>query len=270
MNPQVFLQTIRLGRRTLIIAGLGVMAFTYVTILGASTLIEDFGVGAEADGFLRNPPRAVEALSGGSLDFFSPVGWISSAIMHPITLTLQTMAALTMAVSLPTEAERGTLDLVLSRPISRTSYLLSKAAAALSAVFLVQLAGLAVVLLARATLGFSGEVAISGLLRLFAGTLTLFAAFAMICLLISARSSLRSRALGMSAGVVVGSFFLNFIGLLFERLEFIRYLSPFYYLAPSDLLTGNSGAAGLLVLTAIAGAAVAGAVAVFRTRDLTR
>lgn len=270
MNLRVFLQTVRLGRKTLIVACLGVVAFMYVTVLGSSTLIEDFGVGAEAGGFLRNPPKAVEALTGGSMDFFSPVGWISSAIMHPITLTLQTMAALTMVLSLPTEAERGTLDLILSRPISRTSYLLSKAGAALLAVFLVQLSGLATVLFARATLGFSGDIAVSGVLRLFTGTLALFLTFAMICLLISARSSLRSRALGMSVGVVVGSFFLNFLGLLFEQVEFIRYLSPFYYLGPSNLMMDSSGLGKLLVLLAAAGAALTGAVAAFRTRDLTR
>lgn len=269
MNFRVFLQGLRISRKTLIVACLGSAAMLYLSLLGTAAFAEDFAAPGGTGGFFEDPPKAMEALTGGSLDFFSPIGWVSSAIMHPISLTLQTMAALTIAVSLPTESERGTLDLVLSRPISRVTYLLSKMAAAIVAVAGVQLSGLAILLFARATLPEVDEISVGGTLRMFAGSYSLFLAFSMIGFLISSQSSLRARALGLSVGVVVGSFFLNFLGLLFEGAGFLRYLSPFHYFAPADLLRGEAPAYHLAVLVGIAAAALLGALRFFGSRDLT-
>ncbi len=270
MNSTVFRHALRLSRKTVIIALVGFAAFLYLGLLGSSLVLQDFAAMADAGGFLENPPKAVQALSGGSLDFFSPFGWLASSIMHPISLTLQTMAALTIAVSIPTEVERGTLDLVLSRPLSRASYLLSKVAAGISAIALVELAGLAVVLLARLTLIDLAQVSVAAVLRMFAGSFCLFLAFAMVAFLIASRSSLRGRALGLAVGVVVGSFFLNFLGLLFEDAGFIRYLSPFHYFSPAGQLSGDAPAYDLAVLFGIAVAAGLAALRFFSTRDLTR
>lgn len=270
MNLNVMRHALRLSRKSLITACLGVGSFLFLSVLGSSLILDEFAANARDTGFLREPPRAIQALSGGSLDFFSPVGWLSSAMMHPISLTLQTIAALTIAVSVPTEIERGTLDLVLSRPLSRISYLISKVAAAAAAIAMVQLAGLAVVLVARATLEDVDQVGVSGVLRMFAGSFLLFLSLSMVAFLIASRSSLRARAMGLAVGVVVASFFLNFLGLLFEDAGFLRYLSPFHYYSPARQLTGEAPVYHLAVLFGIAAAAALGALKFFSTRDLTR
>lgn len=269
MNMTVLAQALRLSRKTIIVAGLGVGAFLFLSVLGSSLILDEFALDAGETGFLSEPPRAVEALSGGTLDFLSPVGWIASAIMHPIALTLQTMAALTVAVSIPTEIERGTLDLVLSRPLSRGSYLASKIAAAVGSVALVQLAGLAVILLTRQTVGDMDAVAVAGVLRMFAGSFLLFLAFSMLAFLIASRSSLRGRTLGLAVGLVVASFFLNFLGLLFDEVELIRYLSPFNYFSPADQLTGEAPWTNLAVLAGVSALAAAGSFRFFSRRDLS-
>lgn len=269
MNATVVLQALRLSRRTLIVACLGYGGFLFLSVLGSSLVLDEFAAGARETGFLRDPPRAIEALSGGSLDFFSPVGWIATAVMHPISLTLQTMVALTVAVGVPAEIERGTLDLVLSRPVSRVSYLLSKAAAAAGSVALVQLCGMAVLLLARLTLDGVAEASVAGILRLTAGSFLLFLAFSMLGFLISSRSSLRGRALGLAAGLVVAAFFLNFLGLLFDEVQLIRYLSPFHWFSPADQLTGEASGVNAAVLGTIAVVALLGALRSFSRRDLS-
>ena len=271
MNPIVIRQALRLSRKTLLVSGIGLGAFLFLSILGSSLFLDQFAEQAAVQqDFFGEPPRAVEALTGGALDFFSPVGWISAAMTHPITITLQTLAALTIAVSIPTEIERGTMDLILSRPVSRAKYLFSKMAAAASAVALVQLAGLVVLLLSRLFLPDVDQVSAGAMVRLFAGSFCMFLAFSMLAFLISSRSSLRGRALGLSIGLVVGSFFLNFLGLLFDGASWLRYLSPFHYFTPAERLTGEAPAYHPLVLLAVAAVAAASAYRLFATRDLTR
>lgn len=270
MNLSVFLQALRLSQKTLISACLGVPALLYVSLLGSSTVLDDFGAIAEEGGFLRDPPRAVEALAGGSLDFFTPEGWLTSAIMHPIAIVLLSVVALGIAAGIPTEVERGTLELVLSRPISRTRYLLSKMAASVTALVLVSLCGLGAVLLARITVAEVDQIPVERVLTLFGGVFVTFLSLGMVSYLISARSSLRGRALGLSVGVVVAAFFLNFLGLLFEEVEFLRYLSPFHYLAPGDLLARRAPSYHLPVLGGLALVAMLGALRSFAVRDLTR
>ncbi|HEX2178674.1 MAG TPA: ABC transporter permease subunit [Actinomycetota bacterium] len=270
MNRQVFRQALVLSRKTLIVACAGVAVMLYLSLAGTAAFAQDFAAPGGGGGFFENPPKALEAITGGTLDFFSPIGWVSSAIMHPISLTLQTLAALTIAVSVPTESERGTLDLVLSRPVSRPAYLRSKMAAAVVAVLLVELSGLISLLLARATLSDVDEVPLGAMVRMFATAACLFVAFSMVAFLISSRSSLRARALGLSVGVVVGAFFVNFLGLLFDGAGFLRYLSPFYYFAPADILRGAAPGFHPAVLLAIAAAALLAALRLFSARDLTR
>jgi ABC-2 type transport system permease protein len=271
VNPIVIRQALRLSRKTLLVSGIGLAAFLFLSVLGSSLFLDDFAgaAGAQPE-FFSEPPRAVEALTGGALDFLSPVGWISTAMTHPITITLQTLAVLTIAVGIPTEIERGTMDLILSRPVSRARYLFSKMAAAASAVALVQLAGLLAMLAGRALLDDVDQVSAGAMARLFAGSFCMFLAFSMLAFLISSRSSLRGRALGLSIGLVVGSFFLNFLGLLFDGAAWLRYLSPFHYFTPAEQLTGQAPAYHPLVLLAVAVVAGAAAYRLFATRDLTR
>src|SRR5512133_3443753 len=74
--------------------------------------------------FLRNPPRAMQALFGCSVDFLHPGRWLVIALAHPITLVLFTAAALIVPGAIATDIERGTIDFVLSRPIRRPSFIL--------------------------------------------------------------------------------------------------------------------------------------------------
>ncbi len=88
--------------------------------------------------------------------------------------------------------------------------------------------------------------------------------------LVSACSSLRGRAIGVTVGIVVAWFFLNFIALLIDTVSGLRYASPFHYFQPTDLLAGTAPARDLLVLAAIAAAALVWAALSFTRRDLTR
>jgi ABC-2 type transport system permease protein len=272
MSGAVLRQSLRQVARPTVIVALGAAAFFFLTLLSSASFLEDFSRGPEGvPSFFEEPPRAIEAFLGGSADFFSPQGWLVAGMLHPIVLSLLTSGAIMIAAgAVATELERGTIDLVLSRPISRTAFLLGKAVASLIVVTVVHAGGFLGVLIARAIVERVDEIPVPDLLLAFAGSWVLFAAFAMVALLISSRSSLRGRATGITIGVVVTAFFVNFMALLFDEIDGARFVSPFHYFRPADILKGEPFVLDLLVLAAVA--VVAGALAVWRfgRRDLTR
>jgi ABC-2 type transport system permease protein len=246
--------------------GLGAAAFFYLLLLSSSSFATD----SEITGFLREPPRAIQALMGGSFDFLRPSGWVATGMSHPITLSLFTASALMIASgAVATEVERGTIDLVLTRPIRRSSFLAGKAAASIVAVTFVETMGFLSALVARLTIEGVSDVAVAELARAFFGSWLLFSGFGMIAVLISAHASLRGRAIGLSVGVVVLSFFVNFTALLIDELYGLRFLSPFHYFRAVEVMDGRA-LSDLWALVGIGAVAAAIAFFTFAYRDIKR
>lgn len=262
---RVLKHTFKQSIRSVAFLSAGAALFFYVVVWSSSSFADQIGQAP----FFTSPPRAFRAMLGSS-DFLSPKGWIAIGLGHPLSLALFAAAAIGIASSgVAAEIERGTVDFVLARPIRRASFLAAKAAAALAALTMVEGAGLAGTILARSTISRGSVIPISGTARGFIGSWILFASFALIALLISSISSLKSKALGVSAGVLVGSFFLNVIALLVDRLYALRFLSLFHYVRPDDLISGASPAP-LFVPLAVGLLAGALALIVFARRDIVR
>jgi ABC-2 type transport system permease protein len=267
MSTTVLRHTLRQVRHPLGVVTFGTGAFFYLVLLASSSFTRD----APDIRFFQTPPRAVTAFLGGSADFFHAAGWLSTAMTHPVTLALLTSSALLVAAgSVATEVERGTIDLVLARPVGRLPFLLAKALASIVTVTAAEAGGLAGALLARQTISQVRALPAGPALRAFAGSWLLFVGVAMVGMLVSARSSLRGRAIGVTVGIVVAWFSMNFIALLIDGISGLRYASPFHYFQPADLLAGTASAGDLLVLAMVAAAALLWAAAWFTRRDLTR
>lgn len=262
---KVLKHTFKQSIRSVAFLSAGAASFFYVVIWSSASFTDQIG----QVGFFASPPRAFRAMLGSS-DFLSPKGWIAIGLGHPLSLALFAAAAIGVASGgVAAEIERGTVDFVLARPIRRTWFLAAKAAAALAALTIVEVAGLVGTILARSMINKASVIQISGTARGFLGSWVLFASFALIALLISSVSSLRSKALGISLGVLVGSFFLNVIALLVDQLYGLRFLSLFHYIRADELIAGASAAPLLVPLTV---GLLAGTLAfiAFARRDIVR
>lgn len=271
MSVAVFRQALRQVRRTLVILPLAAGTFLYLVLLSSSAFLADPQALPGGGAFFRRPPRAIEAFLGGSADFFQPGGWLAAALTHPIMLAMLAAAALAVSAgAVAAEVERGSVDMVLSRPVGRARFLLAKAAAAAVAVTLVELGGLAGALAAGATVDRMDEIPTADLLAPFVLSWLLFLGLAMVALLVSARSSLRSRAIGMAVGLFLAWYFGNFIALLIDGISGLRYVSPFHYFRPAEILAEGPAAADAVILAGVAAGAALAAVWVFARRDLAR
>jgi ABC-2 type transport system permease protein len=212
-------------------------------------------------------PSQLAQFGGG--DIFSLAGSISLGFIHPIAVGLMLVFAVGFAgSSLAGERQRGTLEVLLARPLSRRGLALTVLAAC--ALFVAVTTG-ALTLGALTGTAVTGRVAELGpgnlpILWLNAGLL--FGAFAAISVAASASFDRLTPAIGLSLGFVLVSYFLDTVGQLWPDAAFLQTYALPHYLDVRAALSGLPDPADFALLAAVIVVAVAYTLVVFPRRDL--
>ncbi len=212
------------------------------------------------------PPQFAQ-FGGG--DIFSLAGSVAVGFVHPIAVGLNLVFALGFAASaIAGERQRGTLEVLLSRPISRRGVYLTLAFAT-AAFVAVTIAALSLgALLGAAITGRTAELGAANLPILWFNGSLLFWAFGAIALLASSASDRLTPAIGISLAFVLVSYFLEVIGSLWPAAAWLQPYSLFHYVDAKADLAGLPHTADFAVLIAVIVVAVAAALVVFPRRDL--
>ncbi|HVW18217.1 MAG TPA: ABC transporter permease subunit [Solirubrobacteraceae bacterium] len=247
-----------LAARARMIAGLAAGAAVFMLILGLA--YHSIG-GALGDAFGGAPPKAITAFSGShSGDVLSPRGWMGFGFDHPMMLITSLTAAISIGAGvIAGEVDTGRAQMLFSRPVARTRFLLAGLAVWLAA----ELAVLAVALAGS----FAGALLSADLRHASLGgmawapvqllPLTLFV-MSTACLA-SALSDTRTRALGIAIGVTVLAYLVNVVSGLLDAVYWLRWCTPFGYYDPTAAiehgprpwpLVALAGASALLLLAA--------------------
>jgi ABC-2 type transport system permease protein len=197
--------------------------------------------------------------------------WVTVGQQHPLFLGAATLFLVGGGVrAIAGELEGGTLELVLTRPVSRARYLVSWIAVLIPGAGAIALAySLGCILAWELFHPSGGHIHPCHMLESAVYTMLLLSAIAGVSLLASSFSSERGRALSWAAGLVIGSYAWNFLLSLVSALRPFARLSPWWYYAPGELI--DRGTVPWLdgaVLLAIALATGGLALAVFVRRDL--
>src|SRR4051812_35619322 len=114
MNATLFGHTIGSQRVRLIACGLGLLAWGAVLPLVYSSF------GRQLGETLKSNPFLSQFANFGGADVISLSGSIALGFIHPFTLLLMSIIAVGLPVTaIAGERQRGTLEVVLSRPLSR-------------------------------------------------------------------------------------------------------------------------------------------------------
>jgi len=170
------------------------------------------------------------------------------------------------AGTLAGEEERGTIDLLLSSPLSRTRVALEKLAA-----MCVELAALGVVLWLALWVGaraFSMEVSVAHLASATALLVVLALAYGAIAFMVAAATGRKTLAIGLTVALAVGAYLVNSLASLVEVLEPFQKATPFYHYAVADPLRQGLDPWHTLFLLAVGAGAAAAGVLLFDRRDL--
>jgi ABC-2 type transport system permease protein len=265
MLSSVFLKTLRERLRAFRWWCLGTLAFValygsvYPSIKGNQSLND----------LIKNYPEALKNFVGfgGNLDIASGAGYLGAEVFSfwaPIVLVAVTIAAGSSAIA--GEEERGTLDLLLSLPLSRSRCLLEKLAAlvceALALAFVLWL--LLIVANYTSGMGLSpGRLAAAVL-----GVLLFALDFGLIALALGSATGKRGMAIGLSAALAVTADVVNALAPMASWLDKVKLVSPFFYYSHADPLRHGVNARDTLVLLAVAVFFAAISLPLFRRRDL--
>lgn len=212
-------------------------------------------------------PEQFARFGGG--DVFSLSGSIALGAIHPIAIALIAVFAVGYAAAaVAGERQRGTLEVVLSRPLSRRTLYATLLVAMLGFVAAAMAASLAGSVAGSALGGVLDELDPAGIPLTWLNGVLLFGAIGAIGLAASVSFDRLTPALGVTLAIVVVSYFLEVLGSIWPDAEPLRPYSLFHYFDPRSVLAGRAEAVDFVLLALVAAAAVGYALLVFPRRDL--
>ena len=212
------------------------------------------------------PPQFAQ-FGGG--DIFSLTGSVALGFIHPFAVALNMVFAVGFAgAAIAGERQRGTLEVLLARPISRRGLYIAAAVATAMFIAVTVAAQVLGTLLGAAVTGRVDELGAGNLPLLWANGALLYGAFGAVALAASVSFDRLTPALGLALAVVLVSYFLEAVGSLWPDADFLRDYSLFHYLDARRDLTGLPDATAFTLLGAVAIVAIAYALVVFPRRDL--
>ena len=195
-------------------------------------------------------------------------GFLGFGYVHPFALLLLGAWAVRVAAgALAGEVGKGTMDLIGARPVSRSSQVAAAAVAVfagLTAIAAASWAGTGVGLQLRVLEGVSAV----DFVPVAAMSLLLFTALGAIALLVSATRREGGTAISWCAGILAGSYVLDYLARVWSAIGFLRPLSLFRYYEPQRILREGVSTGDVAVLAVVGAVALAAAFAVFGRRDL--
>jgi ABC-2 type transport system permease protein len=263
MNFRLYLQTLRWNRVRLIAIVLASVGWGMLIPVIYVAFADAFKELANSGAFPR------ELMNFGSGSLFTLPGALTLGLQHPIAIAFVAIFAVGSTVgAIAGEREGGTLEVLLSRPISRLRLYVTVAAALATLLAIVMLALLGGQLLGVAIQGVGDEIDLGQMPLVFLNGLMLWAAFAAFGLAASVTFDRHAPALGLTMAYLLINYFLEILGSLWRDVSWSQEYSLFHRFNPGDILTGKADPLDFAVLTIAIIVPVAYALVVFPRRDL--
>ena len=257
MNLRLYLQTLRWNRARLaavIVASVGWGMVIPIVYVQFAKVFKDI---ANSGAFPK------ELMNFGSGSLFTLPGALTLGLQHPLAFAVASTVG-----AIAGERESGTLEVLLSRPISRRTLYITAAVASATLVAIVLLALLGGQLIGVAIQGVGSELDLGLMPLVFLNGLLLWCAFAAFGLAASVTFDRRGPALGLTLAYLLINYFLEILGSLWRDVDWSQKFSLFHHFNPGNILTGKADPFDFLILTVAIMIPVAYALVVFPRRDL--
>ena len=263
MLRNVFLKTLRDQRMSLLFWAIGVAALSLLTVLFYPS-VKDI---PELSELFDESDAIARVFAGGFTDLNSAEGYLNSqlySLLVPILFLIFTIAQGTGATA--AEEERGTLDILLSSPLTRVQVLVHKLGAMVAAVL-----ALAVVLWVSVIIGaviVDMELGLAGTTAVTVHAVLLAMSFGGLALATGSATGKRGLSTGVTGAVAVTAYFIYALIPLVDGLEHASKVSPFHYYITADPLVNGLNFAHAGMLLAMTAVSVIVALVTFERRDL--
>ena len=210
-----------------------------------------------------------ELLNFGGGDPFTLGGSIALGYIHPIAIILISVFAVGFSTSaVAGERQRGTLEVVLARPVSRRTLYVTLFVALVFFLGIILAASIAGTIIGSGLAGVLDELPVERLPLLWLNGMLLWVAIGAIGLAASVSFDRLTPALGVTLAIVIVSYFLEILGSLWSDAKGLQQYSIFHYLTAQDVLAGTAAASGFVLLAVVGLVAIGWALVIFPRRDL--
>lgn len=212
-------------------------------------------------------PKQLMQFGGG--DIFSLSGAMALGAIHPISLILNSIFAAGFATSaVAGERQRGTLEVLLARPLSRQTVYVTLLVAVLGFIAVAAVASVVGSTIGATVGGVAGELVPARLPFFWLNAVLLFGTIAAVGLAASVSFDRLTPAIGLTIGFTVVSYFLEVLGTLWPDAQGLQRYSVFHYFDAKQVLEGNVVVGNFVILAAVAAVAIGWALVEFPRRDL--
>ena len=216
----------------------------------------------------KDIPDSAMALLSDTGDFFSPTGYLSSQVFYLMLPMLLGILAISLGSSLIGREEKdGTLELLLSRPISRSILLASKAIAGLLIIGIVGIVATVVITLLAKIVRL--EVPLPDIALAAFVCWMLAVSFGSVAFMISTFGRARIASIGLATLFALGGYVIASLKSAASWLKWPSKVFPFDYYQPANIMNNNYR--WLNATFFIATIIIAGIISwlAFRKRDVT-
>ena len=225
------------------------------------------------DDFIRDMANSgalpEQMLNMGSGSLFNLPGTITLGLQHPLAIAMIGIFAVGAgSTAIAGERARGTLEVLLARPISRTSLYLTILVALLVASLVVLCAILAGMVAGTAVVNLLDELDLSQMPIVVLNGFGLWAAFTTFALAASVTFDRPGPAIGLSLAYLLIHYFLEILGSLWTDAAWTQEYSLLHHFNPGEILTGNLDPIDLVIVFGAAAVPFVYALLVFPKRDL--
>jgi len=210
-----------------------------------------------------------EMLNIGSGSLFTLAGTITLGLQHPLALAMLGIFAVgASSTAIAGERARGTLEVLLARPISRVALYLSMLGALLLAVLLVLGAILGGMIGGATVVGLIDEIDLGQMPLVVVNGFGLWAAFTTFGMAMSVTFDRPGPAIGLSLAWVLIHYFLEILGSLWADAAWTQEYSLLHHFNPGEILGGSADPMDLVIVFVAAAIPLVYALVVFPRRDL--
>lgn len=221
------------------------------------------------DALLQSIPEAMaNVFHLGELDFSTIIGFYAIECYLILTLFGSIYAANLAAQIVAKEESEKTIEFLLSKPVTRRRVLTEKGLLVLTNILLFNLVISLINLLVMTLLNETPDA--ETFLLISVGPLLLHLTFAAVTFFLSVILSKGWTLTSLSAGLVLLFYFLSVMSDLTDKLEWLKYLSPFAYVDPADIILDHEiKPLYLLIMLAVILLSLGSAYAIYNKKDIT-
>lgn len=263
MNLRLYLQTLRWNRVRLIAVVIAAVGWGMLIPIIYVNFAQAFKDLASSGAFPK------ELMNFGSGSLFTLPGALTLGLQHPLAIAFVGIFAVGSTVgAVAGEREAGTLEVLLSRPISRRTLYVTLAAVAATLVAIVLLALLGGQMIGVAIQGVTGQIELAQMPLVFLNGLMLWCAFAAFGLAASVSFDRHAPAIGLTVAYLLTNYFLEILGSLWREVAWSQQYSLFHHFNASKILTGKTDWVDFVILAVAIIIPIVYALIVFPRRDL--